>query len=65
MMDIEELQAVRHTEQRMRALEIQLSAINRDLHSEAIQICELGDAMPRIIITPHGDDFARFSTFPS
>ena len=48
MMDIEELQAVRHTEQRMRALEIQLGAINRDLHSEAIQICESGDAMPRI-----------------
>lgn len=44
----EELQAVRHTEQRMRALEIQLSAINRDLHSESIQICESGDAMPRI-----------------
>ena len=44
----EELQAVRHTEQRMRAIEIQLSAINRDLHSEAIQICESGDAMPRI-----------------
>ena len=48
MMDIEELQAVRHTEQRMRALEIQLGAINRDLHSEAIQICKSGDAMPRI-----------------
>ena len=48
MMAKEELQAVRHTEQRMRALEIQLGAINRDLHSEAIQICESGDAMPRI-----------------
>ena len=48
MMANEELQAVRHTEQRMRALEIQLSAINRDLHSEAIQICESGDATPRI-----------------
>ena len=47
-MDIEELQAVRHTEQRMRALEIQLGAINRDLHSEAIHMCESGDAMPRI-----------------
>ena len=48
MMAKEELQAVRHTEQRMRALEIQLDAINRDLHSEAIQICESGDDMPRI-----------------
>lgn len=44
----EELQSVRHIEQRMRALEIQLDRISQDLHSDAIQICEDGDPMPRI-----------------
>ena len=38
MMAKEELQAVRHTEQRMRALEIQLDAINRDLSAITFSI---------------------------